>query len=246
MKTKTHTNKLQKNSGLFLQLGLVLTLAIVYALFEHQTEINVPIAYKSNPKPQDSDIYMYDVQVERVKVKEPQRKVLIAKQKFIEEFDKSDVDDKVETTLDFNPEDKVTPVDVISKLVNIAPEDDFIEDVPFAIIEDAPIYPGCEKKKEKEAMKKCFSDKISKFVARKFNGDLASVLRLSKGKQTIFVQFTITKTGEIEINGAKAAHKRLEKEGERVVGLLPKMSPGKQRGKPVNVKYMLPIRFNVE
>ena len=46
--------------------------------------------------------------------------------------------------------------------------------------------------------------------------------------------------------GARAPHARLEKEAKRVVGLLPKMIPGKQRGRPVNVTYMLPISFNVE
>ena len=45
---------------------------------------------------------------------------------------------------------------------------------------------------------------------------------------------------------ARAPHKRLQQEAIRVVKLLPKMIPGKQRGRPVGVKYSLPIAFKVE
>ncbi len=86
---------------------------------------------------------------------------------------------------------------------------------------------------------------MQKHVQRKFNSELASDLGLS-GKLKIYVQFKITKTGGIQIMGARAPHKRLKKEAIRVVKLLPKMQPGKQRGRPVNVTYMLPISFNVE
>ncbi|WP_457610622.1 energy transducer TonB, partial [Lutibacter sp.] len=41
-------------------------------------------------------------------------------------------------------------------------------------------------------------------------------------------------------------HKRLQAEAIRVIKLLPKMIPGKQRGRPVGVKYSLPIAFKVE
>ena len=86
---------------------------------------------------------------------------------------------------------------------------------------------------------------MQKHVSRKFNADLAGDLGLS-GKQKIYVQFKITKTGGIQIIGARAPHKKLEKEARRVVNLLPKMQPGKQRGRPVNVTYMLPITFDVQ
>ena len=75
---------------------------------------------------------------------------------------------------------------------------------------------------------------------------MANQLGLSSGKQSIYVQFVITKSGEIEIKGARANHKRLEKEGKRVVNLLPQMTPGKKNGEPVNVSYMVPISFNVQ
>ncbi len=39
---------------------------------------------------------------------------------------------------------------------------------------------------------------------------------------------------------------QMKDEAIRVINLLPKMEPGKQRGKPVKVKYSLPITFKVQ
>jgi protein TonB len=75
---------------------------------------------------------------------------------------------------------------------------------------------------------------------------LASDLGLSPGKKRIFVMFKIDKTGGITEIRARAPHPRLQKEAERVVRTLPRMTPGKQRGRPVAVRYSLPIAFQVE
>ena len=89
------------------------------------------------------------------------------------------------------------------------------------------------------------SDKIGKFVNRKFNTDLAGDLGLT-GRQKIYVGFKIDKSGNIVSVRARAPHPKLAKEAERVVKLLPKMKPGKQRGKAVIVPYSLPIIFQVQ
>ena len=114
----------------------------------------------------------------------------------------------------------------------------------FAIIEDVPVYPGC--KGNKQQLRDCLSQEIDKFVKRKFNADLAGDLGLSPGKKRIFVMFKIDKNGNVTNVQARAPHARLQKEAIRVVSALPKMTPGKQRGRAVGVKYSLPITFNVE
>ena len=116
--------------------------------------------------------------------------------------------------------------------------------VPFAKIENVPIYPGCDKSSN-EKKRKCMSEKISKFVQRKFNTDLAGDLGLT-GRQRISVIFKINKTGDVTGVRARAPHPRLEKEAQRVINLLPKMQPGKQRGVAVTVPYSLPIIFQVQ
>ena len=117
-------------------------------------------------------------------------------------------------------------------------------EVPFAVIENVPEYPGCERGTNAEK-RKCMSDKIAKFVQRKFNTDLAGDLGLS-GRQRISVIFKIDKNGNVTGVRSRAPHPRLEKEAARVINMLPKMKPGRQRGKPVTVPYSLPITFQVQ
>ena len=117
-------------------------------------------------------------------------------------------------------------------------------EVPFAVIENVPIFPGCERGNN-EKKRKCMSDKIAKFVQRKFNTDLAGDLGLT-GRQRISVIFKIDKSGNVVGVRARAPHPRLEKEAQRVINLLPKMQPGKQRGKAIIVSYSLPIIFQVQ
>ena len=118
-----------------------------------------------------------------------------------------------------------------------------IEAVPFAMIENVPIYPGCDKVSN-EKKRKCMSEKIAKFVQKEFNKTLAGRLGLS-GRQRISVIFKIDTFGRVIVPRARAPHFRLEKEAIRVVKMLPIMKPGTQDGKKVIVPYSLPIVFEV-
>jgi len=132
----------------------------------------------------------------------------------------------------------------IKEIVEEAVEEEIVE-VPFAVIENVPIYPGCENERNNDARKKCMSDKVSSFINKKFNTDLANDLGLD-GRQRIMVQFKIDKTGRVTDVRARAPHPRLEREAISVVQSLPSMTPGKQRGKPVAVLYSLPIIFDIQ
>lgn len=153
--------------------------------------------------------------------------------------DEEEVEETVIESTEVNQDTEIVEVEE----VQVVEVDEDI-DVPFAVIENVPVFPGCEKGNNKEK-RDCMSKKISDFVNRKFNTDLASDLGLS-GRQRINVIFKIDKTGSITGIRARAPHPGLEKEAARVIGLLPKMKPGKQRGKPVNVPYSLPIIFQVQ
>ena len=71
-------------------------------------------------------------------------------------------------------------------------------------------------------------------------------LGLTPGKKKVYVVFKIDKTGHISEARARGPHARLEKEALRVVNMLPKLTPGKQRGIPVSVSYTLPITLQVQ
>ena len=118
------------------------------------------------------------------------------------------------------------------------------QEVPFNVIDEVPIYPGCERGSNAEK-RKCMSDKIAQFVIRKFNTEMAEVLGLS-GKQLVKVIFKIDKSGNVVGVRSRAPHPRLEQEAVRVVKMLPKMKPGRIDGKPVIVSYSLPITFVVQ
>jgi protein TonB len=156
------------------------------------------------------------------------------------------VEDEVEieeTVIESTETDQTEEIIEVEQVEVVEVEEDI--EVPFAVIENVPIFPGCEKEKTNEAKKNCMSEEITKFVGKKFNTELASELGLS-GRQRINVIFKIDKTGAITGVRARAPHPGLEKEAARVVNLLPKMKPGKQRGKPVTVPYSLPIVFQVQ
>jgi len=127
-----------------------------------------------------------------------------------------------------------------------APERRYAEgaDVPFAVIEQVPVFPGCENLGSNEEQKKCMSEKIQEFVNKNFNTDLGKELNLS-GRNRIIVQFKIDKQGNIADVRSRAPHPDLEVEAERVINSLPSMKPGKQGGVEVGVMYSLPIVFQV-
>ncbi len=118
-------------------------------------------------------------------------------------------------------------------------------DVPYAVIENVPVYPGCDGNGNQE-LKDCMSAKISQFVSSNFSMKKIASLNLDPKLYRVAVQFKIDKQGKVVDVRARAAHNEIEKEAVRVVSKLPQMEPGKQRGEAVGVLYSLPIVFKIE
>ena len=118
-------------------------------------------------------------------------------------------------------------------------------DVPFGVIEQVPLYPGCENLGSNEEQKKCMTSKISNFVTSNFDTSIGKALKLT-GVNRVIVQFKIDNTGEIVDVKSRAPHPKLEEEAKRVINSLPQMTPGEQNGKAVAVMYSLPIVFEVK
>ena len=116
-------------------------------------------------------------------------------------------------------------------------------DVPFAVIEEVPVFPGCEYLKSNQERKECMSQKIAEFVAKEFDTKIGKDLLEEGDLVRVIVQFKIDETGNIRDIRARAPVPELEEEAKRVVNSLPQMTPGKQRGKAVGVVYSLPISF---
>ncbi|MCK0108499.1 energy transducer TonB [Flavobacteriaceae bacterium S0825] len=239
METKKNPRAdVRRNSSIYFAVGLALMLLVA----------NYSINYKTYDK-EAIDIAMLsmgELDNEVIPITEhpvtppPQTKPPVIP----DDFDvKEDDDPIIEDIIDSTEDSEDDPIlDVVDVDVEDVPEDDV--EVPYILIEDVPVFPGCEEGNNKER-RACMSNKISKHVQKKFNADLAEELGLS-GKQTIRVMFKIDKTGNIVGVQSRAPHPKLEKEAARVINLLPKMKPGRQRGNAVTVSYSLPIIFQVQ
>ncbi len=231
---------LSKRSGLFLQIGLILVLFIAWRAIEHKTYDRslVDIGEVNLDELDEEDIPIIDASAPPPPPPPPPPPA----PEVIEVVeDEAEIEETIIESTETDQEEEIVEVEE----VEVAEEEEVIADVPFAVIENVPAFPGCEKQKGNAAKKKCMSDKVSKFVNRKFNTELGSELGLS-GITRIYVSFKIDKTGAITNVRARAPHPRLAKEAQRVVNLLPKMIPGRQRGKPVGVLYSLPIVFKIQ
>ncbi len=240
---KHQFDKLQKSSILFTQLGLVLALVVVYLALEF-TSVKKNFVLDDRPTTDESTVFdatIRDIIIER---KPKPQELLKPQKKFAlnDVFTTTDDPDIEEPLFDQPIENNspVIPIDSIIEVPQIVNED---APLPFILIENAPIFPGCEGL-EKQQSKKCFTQKITKFVSKRFDTSLAEESN-STGKQKIWVKFTIDKTGKVMDIKAKSPYKNLEKEAIRIVKKLPKMTPGKQRTRSVAVKYTLPIVFEV-
>ncbi len=239
MSTKKHPKaNLENYTKLFVQLGLVLSLIIVYALLENKTFEKKSMVLSGIELIDNASEQIIEFKIKQPKEKSIPKKVILIDIKKVDNNSNPDETFLVDMGID-DPVEEPKFIDVDPDEGNNIPDE-----IPFAIIEDVPVYPGCKGNKAK--LRACLQEKITKHVNRKFNSDLASDLGLSPGVKRIFVMFKIDKNGNITNVMARAPHKRLQAEAIRVIKLLPKMIPGKQQGRPVGVKYSLPIAFKVE
>jgi protein TonB len=243
MQVKKYPNAVLENySRMLIQLGLVLSLFLVYEFLtmkSYPREVKEMSGTLINIEDIEKLIEVKTIEVEP----QPENKVALP-EKILKVEDDVDIKESVIESTESNEFDAVI-VNVEKQIVDVVEEEEVVEDVAFVVIEDVPIFPGC--KGNNSELRACFSEQISKFVTEKFNIELASDLGLVPGSiQKIYVVFKIDKNGNITDVNARAPHKKLQDEAIRVVNLLPKMTPGRQRGKPVGVKYGLPIVFKVE
>ncbi|MDA9089796.1 M56 family metallopeptidase [Maribacter arcticus] len=114
-------------------------------------------------------------------------------------------------------------------------------EVPFAVVDEAPIFPGCEDAADKRA---CFNDKIQLHISKNFSYPKAAQDANIEGR--VSTMFMITSEGVIDNIKMRGPDKLLEDEVERIIKKLPKMSPGKQRGENVNVPFSIPVNFKLQ
>ncbi|CAI8155469.1 MAG: energy transducer TonB [Flavobacteriaceae bacterium] len=226
-----------RNGSIYFAVGLALMLFLTYSTLNYKTydKSNIDIGKLNLDDELDEEIPI----IEQIIPPPPPPPPPAAPEVIEVVEDEEEVEETVIESTETDQDEEIMEVEDVEV-------EEVIEDVevPFAVIENVPEYPGCERGSNADK-RKCMSDKIAKFVQRKFNTDLAGDLGLS-GRQRISVIFKIDKNGNVTGVRSRAPHPRLEKEAARVINMLPKMKPGRQRGKPVIVPYSLPITFQVQ
>ena len=62
----------------------------------------------------------------------------------------------------------------------------------------------------------------------------------------VIISFIVEKNGKIsDVQVARSVHPSLDEEAARVVKMMPKWTPGIQNGKPVRVRFTLPVNFKL-
>src|SRR5690606_17705148 len=98
-------------------------------------------------------------------------------------------------------------------------------DVPFAVIDKVPVFPGCESAEDKRA---CFREMIQKHIRDDFQYPEEAQKRAIQRR--VSIMFTIDEEGNITNIRKRGPDKLLEDEAVRIISNLPKMIPGRQRG----------------
>ncbi len=240
---KKKTN-IKFNSAIFFQIGLVVALvASAWAMNLKVGEGVNPTPYKDKITFDEPTFYDFDVFVPKV---EPVKTEIAVVTKPVQRV----ITDVVEVIKNDTPITAPTIVTAVTAPVAPAVKPPVVDPPikntgPTSIntVEFVPIFPGCESAGDNAARKACMSDKIGRFISRKFDTSVAD--ESSYGNQRIIVQFKIDKQGRAVDIIARAPDKNLQKEAQRVIGKLPTLIPGRMGDEPVDVLYMLPINFQI-
>ena len=224
---------LNKNRNLYFVIGLTFVLGITWGAVEYKTyERKFDLSNVNMLEDDEEDIPI----TEQLKTPPPPPPPPPPAPEVIEIVE--DEEEVEETVIESTESDE----DLI--IEDIVVEDDFEDiDVPFAVIEDVPIFPGCESV-AKSQRRACFQDQMNKHIRKNFRyPDIAQEMGI-QGR--VYVNFIISKDGSITNIRMRGPDKNLENEAARIIGRLPKMTPGKQRGRAVRVPFSIPITFRLQ
>ena len=235
---KNPKSNLENFSKIFMQIGLVLALFVTYQAIEQKTYDKTygDLGTVNMNAELEEEIPI----TERVEPEKPKTPPPPTPEKIEVVEDEKEVE---ETVIESTETDETEAV-VVEEIEEIEEVEEVVEDVSFMIIENVPVFPGCTGNNEE--LKACFSKMVQKHFSRKFDAELPNELGLSPGNKRVFIGFKIDRQGNIVNIQARAPHPKIKSEVVSVMKKLPKMKPGRQRGKPVGVKYSIPFTLIVE
>jgi len=233
MEAKKNSKKdLNKKSGMYFVIGLLLALALVFTALEWKTyKYDINYDYTMNMVEREINVeYVEKFQMERPKIEQ----VLSHKIK-IEDNDAETEETQI-MAIEVDTNTKILEafnIEVVEKMEEV--------EVNWVTIEEVPIFPGCENVKDKRA---CFNKMMQQHIQKSFRYPAMAQEMSLQGR--VSTQFIIQKDGTIGTIRKRGPHELLEREAVRILSQLPKMTPGKQRGTAVHVPFSIPITFKLQ
>jgi protein TonB len=221
---------LEDKKGILFAIGLVLALSFVLIAFEWKTYEEAASSL--------GQLQMDDIEEEIIPITQQNQPPPPPPQEILEIVE----DDKV---IEDEVEIQDSEADMETEIFE-QPEEVFEEAQIFTVVEDMPIFPGCEGAGSKAEIDACTGNEMRKFIGK--NTSYPAMARDAGTSGRVYVQFLVDTKGEVNevkvVRGVPGG-KSLEKEAVRVIKALPKMKPGKQRGKPVRIQYTVPVNFKL-
>lgn len=103
-----------------------------------------------------------------------------------------------------------------------------------------PVYKDCDASSE-TTLASCFNLNLTEDVLAEFK--VPANVKADNYKGTVNVIFVVTKTGNFEVLYVRSAYKELEEEAKRVFATLPKAQPATYNGRPIDMRFGLPIQI---
>ena len=222
-KRKTEKADLENKRGLFLQIGLVVTLALILGAFEWKSYDGIDIGDGRSAVFMEEDVV--------INTETPPPPPPPPPQEITTELEIVDNEAVIENELIIDSE----IADNVALEVYIPPvhvEEELHDEAQvFQVVEDNPEFPGGE-----EALMRFLNDNIR----------YPAIARESGIQGTVFIQFIVERDGSVSnVRVVRGIGGGCDEESLRVVGRMPRWTPGKQRGRAVRVEFVLPIRFTL-
>ena len=223
---KSNRADIGKDKGTSLMIGLVISLSIMFVALEWTQKDDV-LAAESGPVATFVPEDMIPITLPEKKTVPPPPAAL-AKADIIEIVkDDAEVEDDIMASIEDNQE-WFDPQEYDYIMVEPEPEPEEI----FFVAEDQPEFPGGE---------------AALMEYLKKNIKYPQICRENNIQGRVIVTFIVNKDGSIvEPEIASSVNPSLDKEALRVISNMPNWKPGYQRGKPVRVKYSVPVNFKLK
>jgi protein TonB len=223
---KSPKASLEDKKMLFVMMGLVMVLSLLYIGFEWTDKEITVYAATDTSLLAEEEIEVVQTAQELPPPPPPPAPEIVEILNVVE--------DNVEVaSVEINTEDDKNKVVAISAPVtSSAPIEEEEDQVIFQVVEKMPSFPGGD-----AALFKFLNENVKYPVIAQENGVQGRVI----------CQFVVNRDGSIvDVEVVRSVDASLDKEAIRVIKSMPKWSPGQQRGKPVRVKYTLPVNFKLQ